>query len=158
MPSDKANPSENTRSHRHIDDPDSVFKGAHKLQPSDFDQGNYTITNSIDSPNDVDIWRIHLNAGDTLSVATDTLDDFTPDTILSLFDDEGTLLFFDDDSGPSFESFLEYEAASSGNYFVAVSSFANFPTGGGDFAHGGPEYNEFGFSTGSYTLSFDILA
>jgi hypothetical protein len=164
MPSDKANSSENTRSHRHIDDPDSSFKGSHKLQPSNFDQGNYTITDSIDSQNDVDIWRVHLNAGETLSVATDTPNGgYTPDTVLSLFDNKGTLLFVndDDDSGVGFGSFLEYEATSSGNYFVAVSSNPNFATGGGDFAHGGPEYelgSGSGISTGSYTLNFDILA
>ena len=160
MPSDKAIPSENTRSHRHINDPDSVFKGAHKLQPNDFEDGNYTNTDSISSQDDVDIWRLHLEEGETLRVTTDTADGFTPDTIVSLFDNNGNLIAVNDDNGMTFESLLEYEATSDGNYFIAVSQYPSFPTGEGDFAHGGPEYSPTDFWTGpgAYTISFDILA
>jgi hypothetical protein len=107
MPSNEANPNENTQSHRHIDDPDSVFKGAHKLQPSDFDEGSYTVTDSISSQEDVDIWRVHLSAGETLRIATDTGSDFTPDTIVAIYDNQGNRLAVDDDSGGFYQSLLE---------------------------------------------------
>jgi hypothetical protein len=160
MPSNEANPNENTQSHRHIDDPDSVFKGAHKLQPSDFDEGSYTVTDSISSQEDVDIWRVHLSAGETLRIATDTGSDFTPDTIVAIYDNQGNRLAVDDDSGGFYQSLLEYNATSDGNYFIAVSQFPSFPIGEGDFAHGGPEYSPTGYWTGpgAYTLSLDFIA
>jgi hypothetical protein len=166
MPSDKATPSENTRSHRHIDDPDSVFKGAHKLQPNDFEGGSFTVSDDFNTPGDIrDIWRVHLDAGETLRITTDTQNDFSPDTVVAVFDNNGSLLAFNDDNGMTLESFLEYEAQASGNYFVAVSQFPSFPlelfdpSAGGDFAHGGPEYSdEFWIGPGAYTLSLEILA
>jgi hypothetical protein len=142
----------------HIDDPDSVFKGAHKITPNELDDGQFTAQDSISSQSDIDIWRIHLSAGDTLTITTDTESGLEPDTIVALFDNRGRLIDFNDDNGFTFESFLQFEAARSGNYFVAVSQYPSFPTGGGDFAHGGPEYGPTDFWTGpgAYTLTLDI--
>lgn len=158
MPSDKANPSANNRSHRHIDDPDSVFKGAEKLQPSDLDEnGSYSEQASISDQGDIDIWRVHLLEGQTLTLSTDAPDDFTPDTILAVFDNQGNLLAVDDDGGPGFDAFLQLVAPDDGNYFVAVSQFPSFPTGGGGFQNG-PEYGPTDFWTGpgNYVFNLDI--
>ena len=95
-----------------------------------------------------------------MTISTSTADGFTPDTILALFDNQGNLLSFDDDGGleGNFKSLLAFTASEPGNYFVAVSQYPNFPTGEGDFAHGGPEY---GFTDpwtgpGPYDLSILI--
>jgi Bacterial pre-peptidase C-terminal domain len=161
MPSDKAVPSSSSQSHRHIDDPDRTFKGAHKLQPSDFSDGTYITDDSFNYPEDVDVWRFHLNAGDTLTIETDTEDpgfpDF-PDTMVFLFDHRGQLITSNDDDPRelTFESYLEYNATSSGNYFVAVAQYYS-EWAGGDFAHGGPNFVSSVFGPGGdYTLNLTI--
>jgi hypothetical protein len=159
MASDKSNPPEGNPSHKHLDDLDSVFKGAHKLQPNDFDDGQYVVQDSISSETDIDIWRFHLNEGEMVTVDTNTfLGGFTPDTIVALFDNNGGLLAVNDDDGSTYESFLQYTAEEDGNYFLGVSQYPSFPTGGGDFAHGGPEYGPTDFWTGPgpYELLIDI--
>jgi hypothetical protein len=156
MASDKSNVPDGNPSHQHLDDPDSVFKGAHKLQPKDFDDGQVVIEDSISSETDIDIWRFHLDEDETVTLETDTADGFTPDTILALFDHQGQLLAVDDDGSDGFDSFLQYEAEEDGNYFVAVSQFPSFPTGGGDFAHGGPEYGPTNFWTGPGDYELEI--
>jgi hypothetical protein len=83
-----------------------------------------------------------------LRIATDTGGDLTPDTIVTIFDNQGQVLALDDDSGGFFQSFLEYTATSNGNYFIAVSQWPSFPTGEGDFGHGGPEYGPTDYWTG----------
>lgn len=158
MPSDKANPSSNNQSHRHLNDPDGVFKGAEKIQPSDLDGGSYSQQANISDQADVDMWRVHLNAGDTLRVSTDAPNDFTPDTILAIFDNQGNLLVADDDGGPGYDAFIQFVALEDGNYFIGVSQFPSFPTGGGSFQDG-PEYGSTSFWTGpgDYTFNLDII-
>jgi hypothetical protein len=153
-------PSDKTNSHKYAADPDSTFKGAHKLQPNDFDDGSFVTDDSFSYQGDVDIWRVHLNAGETLQANTLNGDDAFPDTVLSVFDHRGRLLAVDDDSGRGFHSFITYTALKSGDYFIAVSQFPSFPTGEGDFAHGGPEFFPPGFlwDPGDYSVRFDILA
>src|SRR3712207_4688313 len=99
MASEKAQPSENNQSHQHLADPDGTFRGAVKLQPNNFDDGSHSVSTSLSSGGDVDVWRVHLDAGDTLTASTDVFKFFVPDTQLFLFDNKGTLLAADDDSG-----------------------------------------------------------
>jgi hypothetical protein len=155
MPSDKSNPSPNNQSHRHLNDPDGVFKGAIEITPSDLNNGSYSQQASIFDQYDVDMWRVHLNAGDTLTVSADTIDHETPDTILAIFDKRGNLLAVDDDSGPGWDAFLQFTALESGNYFIGVSQYPSFPTGGGSFQNG-PEYEGVGSGPGNYTFNLDI--
>lgn len=156
MPFEKADPNLSSNSHRHTLDPDSTFKGAHKLQPSDFEDGNYTTGDTLTNVADVDIWRVHLSAGATLQVTTDSGTD-DPNTVLSLFDHRGYRVSFDD-TADDLESFLSYTAPQSSNYFVAVSELV-YPEGG-DFAHDGPEINAVPFINlppNDYFINFEII-
>ncbi|WP_380070335.1 PPC domain-containing protein [Dankookia sp. GCM10030260] len=117
--------------------------------------GEFHTAASLDSPDDVDVWRVNLHAGDTVTISTDNEDDFNPDTVLALFDHKGNILAVDDDSGGAFQSLITYDVTETGNYFFAVTSFANFPSGGDKFPDG-PSYPGFGGSTGSYGLDLVI--
>ena len=137
-----------------IADPDSRFVFANNAKVKN---GGFSTSDSLDNPNDVDVWRVNLHRGETLTASTDTADDFNPDTILALFDHRGNLLAYNDDSGGTLESFLSYEITTTGNYFVAVSSYFNFPNeafgGEPDDFPSGPTYPGFGGSTGDYDLN-----
>jgi hypothetical protein len=82
---------------------------------------------------DVDFYRIETNGGQIYIDIDNT--PFIFDTIVSLFDGNGTLLAFNDDSFPEdpgtafgFDSFLGvYTLPAAGTYYVAVSQFSNFP-------------------------------
>jgi hypothetical protein len=76
--------------------------------------------------NDSDFFKIRLNAGDFLTAATfPTLNNgATPDTVMALFDATGTTaLVFNDDHGVSKGSALVYAAATTGDYFLAITGF-----------------------------------
>ncbi len=50
---------------------------------------------------------------------------------------------------------ITYTATEIGNYYIAASSFAGFPTGEGDF-NDGPEYSAGGRTAGDYDLNILI--
>jgi hypothetical protein len=83
---------------------------------------------------DVDIYCFTTAGG--LAIFDIDNDPFQFDTILSLFDADGTLIAFDDDSFPAdpgtafgFDSFLGVIDLAPGTYYVAVTQFANFASG-----------------------------
>jgi hypothetical protein len=155
MASEKANPNPNNQSHQHIADPNSVFKGAEKLQTSDFQNGAYSEQANISDQADIDIWRVTLQAGQTLTALADAPDNYTPDTILGIYNNKGQLLAYDDDSGDGYDALLSWTAQNDGQYFVAVSQYPSFPTGGGDFQNG-PEYGDTGYWTGPGDYTFNL--
>jgi len=76
--------------------------------------------------NDSDFFRIRLNAGDFLTAATfPTLNNGgTPDTVMALFDATGTTaLVSNDDHGVSKGSAIVYTAATTGDYFLAITGW-----------------------------------
>jgi len=78
------------------------------------------------SKGDSDFFRICLNAGDYLTAATfPTLNNGgTPDTVMALFDATGTTaLVYNDDNGVSKGSALVYTAATTGDYFLAITGW-----------------------------------
>jgi len=84
--------------------------------------------------NDVDYYQFSFCNEDTSFIADMDNTPFTFDTILSLFDSDGTLIAFDDDTSPVdagsasvLDSFIGQITLPPGTYFVAVSQFANFP-------------------------------
>jgi hypothetical protein len=104
--------------------------------------GINVIQGNIFFPNDADLFSFSWGGG--LFNAT-TVGGANFDTILQLFDFSGTLLTQNDDSqgtlGSTLNQFLD-----AGNYFLGISSFANF-------ASSGPTYSNNGFSSGSYSIS-----
>ena len=78
---------------------------------------------------DVDFLSFSLEAGDEVNIDVDSLD-VPVDTMLNLFDANGTLLAAsDDDPGPgeqpSLEPFISFTATTAGDYFVGISGFSN---------------------------------
>lgn len=81
---------------------------------------------------DVDFYRFTGNAGELLFI---DIDQGWDDPVLSLFASDGTLLAFNDDmleldpgSTSLFDAFIGvYTLPTSGNYFIAVSEYPNFP-------------------------------
>ena len=93
---------------------------------------------------DVDFYRFHLNADETL--LADIRTGSSLDTILGLFDPAtGDLLAFDDDGGTGVLSRIIYTAPTSGTYALAVSTF------------GDTDFTGAGGSGGRYVLDVDVL-
>ena len=80
------------------------------------------------------------------------------DTQLHLFEGNGDLLTYNDDSSTSaggggsmhgYDSYLEYDIRTDGYYYAAVTSYNNDGSDGGAF-------DDFGYSTGDYILHASI--
>lgn len=77
---------------------------------------------------DADYLHVSLSAGQvfTASAMPVTLTNDVPDTVMALFDANGTILVLDDDSGNDGESMgsvLHYEIDTTGDYYLAVTGF-----------------------------------
>jgi hypothetical protein len=79
---------------------------------------------------DVDLYRVNAAAGETIAFDLDRPQGSALDSYLRLFDAQGQQLAVNDD-GPtpgennSLESFLSYQFASAGSYFLGVSGYSN---------------------------------
>src|SRR6185503_14002450 len=95
---------------------------------------------------DVDYFRFSASAGDVI-LARVVGGRF--DTLLGLFritgSGTGTLVAFDDDSGPGVLSLLAYVVPQSGNFALAASAFPDFTFTGA------------GFSGGRYVLDLQVI-
>ena len=108
------------------------------------------------SGGDSDFFRIRLNAGDLLSAITlPTLNNGgTPDTVMALFDATGTTaLVSNDDNGVSKGSALVYTAATTGDYYIAITGY-----------HGGSGQNLLSYyenashsQAGAYILTVSVV-
>jgi hypothetical protein len=118
---------------------------------------NALFQQNIDPSNDVDFFRVDLLGGDRVIFDIDDGNDAADldflDTILTVFNQNGEVVTFNDDSPvdpgstSSLDSFIDFTAPANGSYLVAVSSFANFfDTVTGDWTNNGS-------STGDYVLS-----
>ncbi|MCC5663594.1 PPC domain-containing protein [Nostoc sp. CHAB 5784] len=81
-----------------------------------------------DNP-DFDFFRFSLANPGTVTINTVTTDD----TVIGLFNNAGTLLQSDDDSGPEFGSLIT-ASLGAGTYSISVSKYAFFPQDGGTFS------------------------
>jgi hypothetical protein len=90
-----------------------------------------SLEGSLDFPSDSDWYRIRLVEGQsyrfTLNASGDTPVD---DPLIRLHDARGTELAVDDDGGDGLNSYLEFTAPSTGNYYVEATSFGGQATGG----------------------------
>jgi Ca2+-binding RTX toxin-like protein len=107
--------------------------------------GIESITGEISVGNDVDLFQITLDGG---MFSATTLGQAAFDTQLFLFDENGSLVAGNDDSGGTLQSTLELSPIDPGTYFLAISSFNNDPVSESIF--GG--FTGDGFSTGSYSI------
>jgi subtilisin family serine protease len=102
---------------------------------------------------DVDLYRVVLAAGQTLTVDVDaeTLSGgSTLDSYLRIFGSAGRQLAANDDSGGTYDSLLSFRATTAGTYFVGISGYGNSAyssTRGGSGRIG---------STGVYQVGFSL--
>ena len=90
-----------------------------------------SINSSLDFPSDNDWYRIRLTAGESYrSSLTSSGDSPLGDPLMRLYDSNGAEVAFDDDGGEGLNSYLEFTAATTGNYFVEAGAFGGEAVGG----------------------------
>jgi hypothetical protein len=68
-----------------------------------------------------------IEAGQVITIDTESIGLALPvDTVVALYDSAGFLLALNDDDGSSFDSFIEFEAPATDQYFAAVFGFGTF--------------------------------
>jgi|GEM_PF-1632052 len=140
-------------------DPDATIASAIALElenPGD----TVTLDDAINFSEDVDLYRVRLEAGEGLTFDIDSNEGGSIlDSRLRLFDADGNEIDgSDDDTAPgeqsSLDPFLAFTADTAGDYYVGVSEFANFaydPVAGG-------QTNDAVGETGEYTLEASLFA
>lgn len=127
--------------------------GTSNLQSAQFSK-------AIDSPTDVDLYRFQLDLGDAMALDLDTMgSEQTLDSVLQVFDAEGNRLAINDDNSapdenPSLDSYLEFTASATAEYYVGISSLGNL-----DYNPlvDSNSSNNLGSTTGDYELAIAIL-
>ena len=110
--------------------------------------------------NDVDMYRLDLSAGQTLTLDVDYgMPDL--DSIVHIFDAAGNTVAIRDDFFPetvgaggsshSFDSYLAYTAPTSGTYYFSVSSYSNFA-----FSNASSFSNSGLYNGGDYVLNVSL--
>ncbi len=85
----------------------------------------------IDPVTDKDWYRIRLEAGQSYRFTLNSSgDNPLADPYLALMNAAGEEVAMDDDGGEGFNSYLEFTAPTTGNYFLAAQSFAGGSAGG----------------------------
>ena len=118
------------------------------------------INDNLAPEDDVDLFAVELNAGNTLLVDINiSPDDSDLDSVLSIFDADGNLIIQNDDNSfenedgeivTETESFLQFVPIQNGTYYIGVSSSGNLdydPTVAGSGS---------GDSFGSYSLELSL--
>ncbi len=114
-----------------FDDPNLTDPGAPSVE----------LRGQIDDNNDVDVFAIFLEAGETITLDVDG--NFDPDvesglnSVVSLSDSAGNVLAENDDGDVTdvgttspFDSFLVFEAPATGTYYISIESSENGTAGG----------------------------
>lgn len=140
---------------------------------------NFSFTGNLSNDDEVQLFNFTVGASSTVQLRTysyagGTMADGTViaaggfDPILTLFDDTGTFIDFNDDgdivpidplTDAAFDTFLEV-LLGAGDYIVAVSQFSNFSFGDLDDGFEGSGTSNFEDVTGDFRTSawaFDIL-
>ncbi|MCC0179023.1 PPC domain-containing protein [Waterburya agarophytonicola K14] len=119
-----------------------------------------TIDDAIASTSDVDIYQFKLNQGDTITLDIDAaIQESDLDSVLRLFDSSGSEIANNDDGmaddeTSSTDSLIDFTAEVDGEYYLGVSSFANFEY---DPINGSTNFsNDLGTSLGDYNLTISI--
>lgn len=89
-----------------------------------------SLSGGLDYQHDVDWYRVRLAAGESYRFIANSPDgDRNFDTMVVLHNSAGEELAVDDDGGPGLNSYLEFNAPESGDYFVEVRGFAEDAVG-----------------------------
>jgi hypothetical protein len=135
-------------------DLDATFAGANTADVAD---GSFTANASLDLPDDVDIWRVSLTAGQTVTAFTSTETINQPRTNIAVYDASGQFLDinWDDNQDDPDEGFpdlnLTFTAQETGDYYFAVAGYAHIPTRDDDPT--GPNYTGFSGQSGDYIFN-----
>lgn len=114
-----------------------------------------------DGTNDFDFYSVEVGAGETLTADTEG-SATTTDTILVVWDAEGTPLVADDDSGTGVLSSLSYKPEAPGTYYVMVGGYAFDPLPDDPFdsgsGAGGADTGAYRVTIASRTLDADFYS
>jgi hypothetical protein len=89
------------------------------------------VTAALETPDDQDWYRIRLESGQSYRFTLNgSGNEPLNDPLLRIADANGEPLAMDDDGGEGFNSYLEFTAPSTGNYYLAAESFAASSQGG----------------------------
>lgn len=140
-------------------DPDNTISEAIDTQVGASIQ-SAQFSNAIDLPTDVDLYQFELDRGETIALDIDTVgSNSTLDSVLQVFDAEGNRLAINDDNSapaenPSLDSYLEFTATTTAEYYVGISSLGNLDYNPLVNSNSG---NNLGNTTGNYELAIAIL-
>ncbi|WP_376092766.1 calcium-binding protein [Roseomonas sp. CCTCC AB2023176] len=140
-----------------LSDPDTnaTFAGAAVITAADLADGVFTADAALDLPDDVDIWRVFLTAGQTVTAFTDPVGE--PRTNIAIYDGMGRFLAlnWDDDRDDPDEGLpdltLIYTAQTTGDHYVAIAGYAHIPSRDDDPS--GPHYQGFSGQSGDYVFN-----
>ena len=139
-------------------DPDNTIAEAIATEVAS-DKRSTTMSDAIDSRTDVDLFQVELNREDTVIFDIDTAETNSElDSVLRIFNADGEALDSNDDSAvesdSGLDSYIEFTAATTGTYYVGVSSYGKFDY---DVVNGSNSFsNEIGTTTGEYNLTVAI--
>jgi len=88
-----------------------------------------SIEGSLEFPTDADWYRVRLTEGESYRFAMTSPADSGFDTFIRIYDADGAEVAFDDDGGEGLNSYLEFTAAATGNYFVEARGFSDEAVG-----------------------------
>jgi hypothetical protein len=90
-----------------------------------------TINASLDFPTDRDWYRIRFKKANPIaSVLSATATTRSSDPLIKIYGADGVELAMDDDGGGNLNSYLEFTAPTTGNYFVEARGFTDDAAGG----------------------------
>ena len=141
-------------------DPDNTIPEAIDTQIGTSNLQSASFSNAIDLPTDVDFYRFELDRGKTIALDLDTMESEQKlDSVIQVFDAEGNKLAINDDySAPdensSLDSYLEFTATTTAEYYVGISSLGNL-----DYNPlvDSNSSNNLGSTTGDYELAIAIM-
>lgn len=89
-----------------------------------------SVNGNLDFPTDTDWYRVRLTEGESYRFTlVSSGDSPLGDPMIKLYDASGAEIALDDDGGEGLNSYLEFTAATTGNYFVEARGFGEEETG-----------------------------
>lgn len=90
-----------------------------------------TVNDALDFPSDTDWYRIRLEQGQSyhFTLNSGEGDNALSDPMLALYDSSGAQIGMDDDGGDGLNSYLEFTAPTTGNYYVGARGFGEDASG-----------------------------